>query len=154
MNKVLDFSLQGKKKVNMKMPAVKTSTAVGVRLICKYEKRRSAVNAMADSSRRSLNLSEIWTQSITNGQRIFNFLFFGMIRHTWLASQLDTKISLFSGQMVYKLWRIVQLVRCCFQLKSNNPRCPTFQKPLFVDFHQFIFIFNPPPGDQSCQFLL
>ena len=123
------------------MPAVKTSTAFGVRLICKYEKRRSAVNAMADGSRRSLNLSEIWTQSVTNSQRIFNFVFWGMKCHAWLAIRLHTKISLFSSQMVYKLWRIVQLVRCCFQLKSNNPRCPTFQKPLFVDFRQ-VFLFS------------
>ena len=122
------------------MPTVKTSTAFGVWLICKYEKRRSAVNAMADGSRRSLNLSEIWTQSVMNGQRISNFVFWGMKRHAWLAIRLDTKISLFSSQMVYKLWRIVQLVRCCFQLKSNNPRCPTFQKPLFIDFLQ-VFLF-------------
>ena len=122
------------------MPAVKTLTAFGARLICRCEKRRSAVNAMADGSRRSLNLSEIWTQSVTNGQRIFNLIFWGMKRHAWLAIRLDTKISLFSSQMVYKLWRIVQLVRCCFQLKSNNPCCPTFRKPLFVDFRQ-VFLF-------------
>ena len=122
------------------MPTVKTSTYFSARLICKYEKRRSAVNAVADSSRWSLNLLEIWRQSITNGQSIFNLFFGGMKRHAWLAIWLDTKISLFSSQMVYKLWRIVQLVRCCFQLKSNNPRCPTFRKPLFVNFRQ-IFLF-------------
>ena len=108
--------------------------------ICKYEKRRSAVNAMADSSRWSLNLSEIWTQSVTNGQRIFSFVFWGMKHHAWLAIRLDTKVSLFSSQMVYKLWRIVQLVSCCFQLKLNNPHCPTFRKPLFVHFRQ-VFLF-------------
>ena len=122
------------------MPPVKTSTAFGARLICKQEKRRSAVNAMADGSRRSLNLREIWTQSIMNGQCIFNFIFLVMKRHAWLAIWLDTKFSLFSSQMVYKLWRIVQLVSCCFELKSNNPRCPTFRKPLFVDFRQ-VFLF-------------
>ena len=151
------------------MPAVKTSTAFGAQLICKYKQWRSAVNAMADGSRRSLNLSEIWTQSVTNGQRIFNFVFWGMKRHAWLAIQLDTKVSLYSSQMVYKLWRMVQLVSCCFQLKSNNPSCPTFRKPLFVNFCQVfstpvvplsgsrflsIFVFNSPLGDQSCQFLL
>ena len=73
MDKVLDFSLLGKKKLNTKMPAVKTLTAFGAPLICKYEKRMSAVNAMADGSRRSLNLPEIWTQSVRNGQRIFVF---------------------------------------------------------------------------------
>ena len=82
------------------MPAVKILTAFGAQLICKYEKQRSAVNAMADSSRQSLNLSEIWTQSITNGQRIFNLIFWGMKHHTWLAIWLDTKVSLFSSQMV------------------------------------------------------
>ena len=45
----------------------------------------------------------------------------------------------FRSQMVYKLWRIVQLVSCFFQLKSNNPR-PTFRKPLFIDFRQ-VFLF-------------
>ena len=122
------------------MPSVKPSTAFGARLICKQEKRRSAVKAMADSSRRSLNLSEIWTQSVTNGQCIFNFVFLVVKHHAWLAIRLDTKFSLFSSQMVYKLWRIVQLVSCCFELKSNNPRCPTFRKPLFVDFRQ-VFLF-------------
>ena len=122
------------------MPAVKTSTAFSVWFICKCKKRRSAVNAMADGSRRSLNLSEIWTQSVRNGQHVFNFIFWGMKHHAWLAVRLDAKVSLFSSQMVYKLWRIVQLVRCCFQLKSNNPRCPTFRKPFFVDFRQ-VFLF-------------
>ena len=122
------------------MPAVKTLIAFGVRLICKYEKRRSAVNAMADGSRRSLNLSEFWTKSVTNSQCILNFIFWGMKCHTWLAIRLDIKVSLFSSQMVYKLRRIVQLVSCCFQLKSNNPLCPTFQKPLFVNFCQ-VFLF-------------
>ena len=122
------------------MPTIKTSTAYGAQLICKYKKRRSTVNAVADDSRRSLNLSEIWTQSVTNGQHIFNFIFGGMKCHAWLAIQLDTEVNLFSSQMVCKLWRIVQLVRCCFQLKSNNPCCPTFRKPLFVDFRQ-VFLF-------------
>ena len=85
------------------MPSVKTSTAFGARLICKQDKRRSAVNAMADGSRRSLNLSEIWTQSVTNGQHIFNFIFGGMKCHAWLAIQLDTEVNLFSSQMVCKL---------------------------------------------------
>ena len=61
------------------------------------------MNAMVDSSRRSLNLSEIWTQSVMNGQRIFSLVFLGMKHHAWLAIQLDTKVSLFSSQMVYKL---------------------------------------------------
>ena len=56
------------------MPAVKTSIAFGAQLICKYEKRRSAVNAMADGSRPSLNFPEFWTESVTNGQCIFNFI--------------------------------------------------------------------------------
>ena len=118
------------------MPSVKTLTAFGAQLICKQEKRRSPVNAVADGSRRSLNLSEIWTQSVTNSQCIFSFVFLVMKHHAWLAIRLDTKFSLFSSQMVYRLWRIVQLVSCCFELKSNNPRCPTFQKPLYVDFRQ------------------
>ena len=122
------------------MPPVKTLIAFGVWLICKYEKWRTTVNAVTDGSWRSLNLLEIWTQSIMNGQRIFNFVFWGMKRHAWLAIRLDTKVSLFSSQMVYKLWRIVQLVRCYFQLKSNNPHCPTFWKPLFVNFCQ-VFLF-------------
>ena len=85
------------------MPTVKTSTAFGAQLICKYEKRRSAVNAMVDGSRRSLNLPEIWTQSVTNGQHILNFIFWGMKSYAWLAIRQDTKVSLFSSQMVYKL---------------------------------------------------
>ena len=85
------------------MPPVKTVIAFGVRLICKYKKQRSTVNAMADGSRRSLNLSEIWTQSVTNSQCIFSFIFLVMKRHAWLAIRLDTKFSLFSSQMVYKL---------------------------------------------------
>ena len=76
------------------MPTVKTSTAFSAHLICKYEKRRSAVNAMADGSRQSLNLLEIWRQSVTNGQRIFNSVFWGVKRHAWLAIRLDTKVSL------------------------------------------------------------
>ena len=122
------------------MPALKTLTAFGAWLICKYEKRRSAVNAMADGSRPSLNFPEFWTESVTNGQCIFNFIFWGVKCHAWLAIRLDNKVSLFSSQMVYKLWRIVQLVSCCFQLKLNNPRCPTFRKPLFVNFCQ-VFLF-------------
>ena len=126
------------------MPPVKTLIAFGVWLICKYKKRRSAVNAVADGSRRSLNLSEFWTQSVTNVEGIFNFIFLGMKCHAWLAIWLDTKVSLFSSQMVYKLWRIVQLVSCCFQLKLNNPRCPTFRKLLFIDFRQvFLFLILP-----------
>ena len=61
MDTVLDFSLLGKKKKITKIPAVKTSTAFGARLICKYEERRSAVNAMADGSRRSLNIRNLDT---------------------------------------------------------------------------------------------
>ena len=122
------------------MPTVKTSTAFSARLICKYKKRRSTVNAMADGSRWSLNLSEIWTQAVMNGQRIFIYFsisfFGGMKRHAWLASRLDTKISLFSSQMVYKLWRIVQLVRCCFQLKLNN-----FPEAAFCWFFRQVFLF-------------
>ena len=76
MAKGLDFSLQGKKKTKTKMPAVKTLIAFDAQLICKYEKRRSAVNAMADGSRPSLNFPEFWTESVTNGQCIFNFFFF------------------------------------------------------------------------------
>ena len=140
MDKVLDFSLLGKKKQKNKMPPVKTLIALRARLICKYEEWRPAVNAMADGSRRSLHLSEFWTQSITNVLCIFNFIFLVMKRHAWLAIWLDTKFSLFSSQMVYKLWRIVQLVSCCFQLKSNNPPCPTFQKPLLINFRQ-VFLF-------------
>ena len=98
------------------------------------------MNEVADGSRRSLNLSEIWSQSVTNGQCILNLIFLVMKRHAWLAIQLDTKFSLFSSQMVYKLLRIVQLVSCCFEVKSNNPHCPTFRKPLFVDFHH-VFLF-------------
>ena len=61
------------------------------------------MNGMVDGSRQSLNLLEIWTQSVTNGQFIFNFVFLVMKRHAWLAVRLDTKFSLFSSQMVYKL---------------------------------------------------
>ena len=61
------------------------------------------MNAMVDGSRQSLNLREIWTQSVTNGQCIFNFVFLVMKRHAGLAIQLDTKFSLFSSQMVHKL---------------------------------------------------
>ena len=103
MDTVLDFSLLGKKQLNTKMPAVKTLTTFGARLICRYEKQRSAVNAVADDSRQSLNLSEIWTQSITNSQRIFNFVFWGMKCPAWLAIGLDSKVSLFRSEMVYKL---------------------------------------------------
>ena len=116
-----------------KMPWVKTSIAFGAQLICRYEKQRPAVNAMVDGSRWSSNLLEFWTHSIMNIRCIFNFIFLGMKHHAWLAIWLDTKVSLFSSQMVmvYKLWRIVQLVSCCFQLKSNNPCCPTFRKFFF-----------------------
>ena len=78
------------------MPPAKTSIAFSARLICKYEQRRSAVNAMADSSRRSLNLPEFWTKSVTYVQSIFNFVFWGM-KLAWVATRLDTKISLFGG---------------------------------------------------------
>ena len=122
----------------MEMPSVKTSTAFGAWLICRYKKRRSAVNAVVDGSRQTLNFK--LSRILDKVQCIFSLVFLGMKRHAWLATRLDTKVSLFSSQMVYKLWRIVQLVSCCFELKSNNPRCPTFRKPLFVDFRQ-VFLF-------------
>ena len=66
MDKLSDFSLLGKKK----LLSVCDCYAI-------YKKRRSAVNAMADGSRRSLNLLECWTQSVTNVQCILKFFFGG-----------------------------------------------------------------------------
>ena len=59
------------------MPAVKTLTAFGAWLICKYEKRRSAVNAVADNSRRSLNLRGNLDTVRYERPVYFQFRFFG-----------------------------------------------------------------------------
>ena len=84
--------------LNMEMSPATTSIAFGVRLVCKYEKQRSAVNAVADSSKQSLNLPKFWTKSVTCVQCIFNLVLGGGMKcHAWVATRLNTKVNLFNG---------------------------------------------------------
>jgi len=146
------FFTSGLKKLNTEMPPAKTLIAFSARLICKYEQQRSAMNAMADSSRRSLSLPEFWTMSVTYIQCIFNFVFWGVWNDT-LGLQIDWILKL--------LYSVVKWCSSCEEqfswlgaVFSWNPT--THVVPLSGSRFSSIFVkyfrFNPPFGDQSYQF--